>query len=157
MKSYMEKKMVKIFTFLGTFAGCGLLPIAPGTWASLFVTLIYFFWKPDLKQALLALAITTLISVPAAYFTEKHYRRKDPTQCVIDEVVGQQVALLFWLPYKSYFFAAFMLFRIFDIIKPFPVKQSERLPLGFGIVIDDLLAGLYALGTIRLLDLLFWS
>jgi phosphatidylglycerophosphatase A len=149
--------MVKIFTFFGTFAGCGLLPIAPGTWASLFVTLIYFFWKPNITQSLISLALTLVVSVPASYFTEKHYRRKDPTQCVIDEVVGQQVTLLFWLPFKGYFFAAFMLFRVFDIIKPFPVKSSERIPYGFGIVADDLLAGLYALGTLKLLSLVFWS
>ncbi len=157
MKCSMENRMRKLFVLGGTFFGFGLIPVAPGTWTSLAVTLIYYFWKPQLTSALLVLLLTILLGIPAAYFSEKFYRRKDPSQCVIDEVAGQQVALLFFLNSLSYFIASFLLFRFFDILKPFPVKESERLPYGVGIIADDLLAGLYALGGLKLLSLIFWT
>jgi phosphatidylglycerophosphatase A len=83
--------------------------------------------------------------IPAATACERHFQKKDPRACVIDEVAGQMVGL--WtLPRQTGFYvAAFLLFRLFDIWKPFPVNRSESLPHGLGIMTDDILAGGYTL------------
>lgn len=141
--------MKKTMVLLATFFGVGYLPLAPGTWASLVTTIAVYLLLPLLKggwlTVLIALPLVTLLGIPAAAAAEKHFARKDPRPCVIDEVAGQMTALLF-IPHEPlYFGAAFLLFRIFDVFKPFPVRQSERLPHGIGIMVDDLLAGAYAL------------
>jgi phosphatidylglycerophosphatase A len=100
----------------------------------------------------IALAIAvTLIGIPAATQVARGSGTKDPQFVVIDEVAGQLLALVAVpLAWKS-FLAAFILFRAFDIVKPAPVRQLEALPEGAGIVLDDVAAGLYALGTMHLL------
>jgi len=100
----------------------------------------------------IALAIAvTLIGIPAATQVARGSGRKDPQFVVIDEVAGQLVALIAVpLAWKS-FLAGFILFRVFDIVKPPPVRQLEALPEGAGIVLDDVAAGLYALGIVHLL------
>ena len=108
---------------------------------------------PDFRTPLaIALALlVTLIGIPAATRVARGSGIKDPQFVVIDEVAGQLVALIA-VPFawKS-FLAGFILFRVFDIIKPPPVRQLEALPEGSGIVLDDVGAGLYALGTMHLL------
>jgi phosphatidylglycerophosphatase A len=90
------------------------------------------------------------IGIPAAAVSETHFAKRDPRPCVIDEVAGQLVSLWF-LPHRAgYFIAAFFLFRFFDIFKPFPVNRSEALPHGFGIMVDDVLAGAYAMAVLLL-------
>jgi phosphatidylglycerophosphatase A len=100
----------------------------------------------------IALAIAvTLIGIPAATRVARGSGMKDPQFVVIDEVAGQLVALIAVpLAWKS-FLAGFILFRVFDIVKPPPVRQLEALPEGTGIVLDDIAAGLYALGIMHLL------
>ena len=141
--------MKKIMVLLATFFGVGYLPLAPGTWASLLTAALIYLLFPLFQggwlTVLIALPLVTLIGIPAAAAAEKHFARKDPRPCVIDEVAGQMTALLF-IPHNLFCFgAAFLLFRFFDIFKPFPVRQSERLPHGIGIMVDDLLAGAYTL------------
>ena len=134
---------------LSTWFGCGYAPAAPGTLGSAAAIGIgallahYAGWKP-LWFAPLAICV----SVPgiwAAGETARQTQIKDPGFVVVDEVVGQWLALSAAraLNWKSYL-AAFVLFRLFDIWKPFPVRQLESLPGGVGIVADDLMAGLYA-------------
>ena len=140
--------MKQLGLLIATFFGIGRIRVAPGTWASLAVTLIiYFIPASALPFTLLALltGIVFVIGIPAAAICEKHFQKKDPRQCVIDEVAGQLVC--FWvLPHTVFFYsAAFLLFRFFDIVKPFPIKASERIPFGIGIMLDDVLAGFYAL------------
>jgi phosphatidylglycerophosphatase A len=95
--------------------------------------------------------VVTLIGIPAATGVARGSGIKDPQFVVIDEVAGQLVALVAVpLAWKS-FLAAFILFRVFDIVKPPPVRQLEALPEGSGIVLDDIAAGLYALGAMNLL------
>jgi phosphatidylglycerophosphatase A len=97
----------------------------------------------------LALAVT-LIGIPAATLVARGSGAKDPQFVVIDEVAGQLIALIGApLGWKS-FLAGFILFRIFDILKPPPVRQLEALPEGSGIVLDDVAAGLYALIVMHL-------
>jgi phosphatidylglycerophosphatase A len=96
-------------------------------------------------------ALVTLIGIPAATRVAEGAGLKDPQFVVIDEVAGQLVALIAVpLGWKS-FFAGFILFRAFDILKPPPVRQLEAIPEGAGIVLDDVAAGLYALASMHLL------
>jgi phosphatidylglycerophosphatase A len=103
-----------------------------------------------------ALAIVvTLIGIPAATQVARASGKKDPSFVVIDEVAGQLIALIAVpLAWKT-FLAGFILFRVFDILKPPPVRQLERLPKGTGIVLDDVAAGIYALVVMQLL--LHWG
>jgi phosphatidylglycerophosphatase A len=152
--------MKKMAVLIATFFGIGRIRIAPGTWTSLAVTLIvYFIPLPALSFPWLALAtgFIFLIGIPAAAVCEKHFQKKDPRQCVIDEVAGQMVCFWF-LPHTiAYYGAAFLLFRFFDILKPFPIKASEQIPHGIGIMLDDVLAGFYALGVLQGARYLFFK
>jgi phosphatidylglycerophosphatase A len=145
--------MKKIGIAVATFFGVGLLPIAPGTWSSLFTVLIVFFSPlstlPFLPLALFTAAIY-LLGVPSAAICERHYQKPDPRQCVIDEVAGQMVSLWFLPRQAGFYIAAFLLFRLFDILKPYPINKSESLPHGFGIMTDDVLAGFYTLAILQI-------
>lgn len=130
-----------------TWFGCGLAPIAPGTFGSAGALVAVPVWMalglPPWTLALLALALTP-VSVWAATATAKAAGRKDPGIVVIDEVLGQWITLagaarFNWMTVG----AAFLLFRILDIVKPWPARQFEALPDGTGIVADDLMAGVY--------------
>jgi phosphatidylglycerophosphatase A len=92
-----------------------------------------------------------LVGIPAATHVARAYGTKDPQFVVIDEAAGQLIALIaIPLSWKT-FLASLILFRAFDILKPPPVRQLERLPAGTGIVLDDVAAGLYALACMHLL------
>jgi phosphatidylglycerophosphatase A len=144
-------------TLVATFFGVGRLRPGPGTWGSatavvLWTALAYALAPAWRTPVAIALAVaTTLIGIPAATQVARGFGAKDPQFVVIDEVAGQLVALIAVpLAWKS-FLAAFILFRVFDIVKPPPVRQLEALPEGTGIVLDDVAAGLYALGIVHLL------
>jgi len=130
---------------LATWFGCGLVPIAPGTAGSAAaIAIAYFLPIPPYAFAFLAILITPL-GIWAAGETAKQVGQEDPRLVVIDEVAGQWLTLAAALTinWKSLLFA-FLLFRLFDIFKPFPVNRLEALPGGLGIMADDLAAGLYA-------------
>jgi phosphatidylglycerophosphatase A len=122
----------------------GYCPIAPGTAGSLTGLLIWWFGA-DLNIWLQLSFIVTLffLGVWAATLAEKDWGH-DAGKIVIDEVLGMWVTL--WLVPKSLwlFAAGFLLFRVFDIIKPLGARQSQKLPGGWGVMVDDLLAGVYA-------------
>src|SRR5262249_1577470 len=104
-----------------------------------------------LWATVVAAALITILGIPAATQVARGSGRKDPQFVVIDEVAGQLVALIGApLVWKS-FLAGLILFRVFDILKPFPIRRLERLPEGTGIVVDDLGAGVYALIIMHLL------
>jgi phosphatidylglycerophosphatase A len=142
-----------------TFFGAGFGKPGPGTWGSVGALLLWaayaFFAHPaplSLLVALLAgIALTLLLGIPASTTVARESGRKDPQFVVIDEVAGQWIALLFSPFDWRHALIALALFRLFDITKPFPVRQLERLPEGWGIVFDDVAAGLYALGVASLL------
>src|SRR5271165_7244214 len=142
---------------IATFFGIGHLRPGPGTWGSLATVLLWAALARTLSPGLrtpvaIALAVlVTLIGIPAATRVARGAGKKDPQFVVIDEVAGQLVALIAVpLAWKS-FLAGFILFRVFDIWKPFPIRRLERLPEGTGIVVDDLGAGLYAFAIMHLL------
>jgi phosphatidylglycerophosphatase A len=142
---------------IATFFGIGRLKPGPGTWASAVTVLLWARVATGLAPALgiplaIALAVLALaIGIPAATVVSRGSGAKDPQFVVIDEVAGQLIALIAVpLAWKT-FLASFILFRVFDIVKPPPVRQLERLPEGSGIVLDDVAAGIYALIVMQLL------
>jgi phosphatidylglycerophosphatase A len=134
---------------LATWFGCGYFPYGPGTAGSLAAVLMAAAAHRYLHAGRLAFLIATLVMLAPAIWsatqTERLLKREDPGMVVIDEVLGVWVTLLgaITLNWKS-FSAAFVLFRVFDIWKPWPVRRFEELPEGTGIVADDLAAGVYA-------------
>ncbi len=158
--------MKKISIFYATFFNVGKFPFAPGTLASLVTTGIVFlfnyFFHPDPLIMIIAIIIIFLSGIIPSRITEEHYGHKDPHAIVIDEVAGQMVSLLFLpalfsMKSMAAYIAGFFIFRFFDILKPPPVKQADRIKGGFGIMIDDILAGLYSLLTIHLLIFIYRS
>ncbi len=144
---------------LATFFGAGLLKPGPGTWGSIAAVLLWAafagFAHPSpgaLVIALLAaIAVALVLGVPAATIVARESGLHDPGFVVIDEVAGQWIALLFCPADWGHAIVALVLFRLFDILKPPPARQLERLPAGWGIVFDDVAAGLYALGMASLM------
>jgi phosphatidylglycerophosphatase A len=144
-------------TLIATFFGIGRLRPGPGTWGSLATVLLWsavaFQLAPTLRTPVaIALALLVIvIGIPAATQVSRSSGSKDPQFVVIDEVAGQLIALVAVpLAWKT-FLVGFILFRVFDIVKPPPVRQLERLPEGIGIVLDDVAAGIYALAIMQLL------
>jgi phosphatidylglycerophosphatase A len=132
-----------------TWFGCGYSPFAPGTVGSAAALAIgvalheyaAFAWW----HFLLLAAVTFYPAVAAATITARETKRKDPSIVVVDEVIGQWIALAGAHPFNwKTALAAFALFRLFDIWKPPPVRQLEALPEGIGINADDVMAGIYA-------------
>ena len=141
-----------------TLGPIGRIPFAPGTWGSLFALLLApwclcplpILWRIGLMSFLI------LISGVAAGRAEDLLGLKDPGAVVIDEFCGQWLTLLPFSTLSPFQFGlAFALFRLFDILKPWPIRASEQwLPGGFGIIVDDLLAGAYAALALALWKLL---
>ena len=177
------KKAPRFTLLIATGFGLGYLPKAPGTWGSLGGVATVVFARSWILLALMALANrhaesetfsqfwsnprlylhvalgvgTAIVGIWAAGRAARHLAAKDPQCIVIDEISGQQIALLpmSWAGAQSAFFfdsvhgwqyllVGFILFRLFDIWKPWPARQAEKLPGGWGIMADDWVAGIYA-------------
>ena len=144
-------------TLVATFFGAGKMKPGPGTWGSAAAALVWFGlarsipapWRPATLAMLAVVAVA--VGIPAATQAARASRLKDPQFVVIDEVAGQWITLLFAPVAWKTVLAGFILFRAFDIVKPPPVRQLERLPEGTGIVVDDVAAGTYALLVLQLL------
>ena len=136
---------MKYFYFwIATFLGVGKLPKAPGTWASL-VAALFFYPLIEYPETLGAVLVGIFfIGVLACDRYAKELKDPDPSSAVIDEVLGMGIALLGIPSDWPYVVMAIVLFRLFDIWKPFPIRRLEKLPWGWGIMVDDLMAGLYA-------------
>ncbi len=140
--------MKSVALTLSTWFGCGYFPWGPGTvgsLAALFIAVAVNHWLGGTRQFLFG--STFLLLMPAmwaATVAATASGKKDPGFIVVDEVLGQWVTLLGVTSYTvKGFVAGFILFRVFDIWKPWPVRNLEKLPGGYGIVADDLAAGLY--------------
>lgn len=156
MKTSEGKRAPLWATLVATFFGIGHLRPGPGTWASATTVVLWWLlahkitpsWQPW-TPALLALA-AVLAGIPAATRVARASGRKDPQFVVIDEVAGQLVTLIAAPVTWQSLLLGFILFRAFDIVKPPPVRQLERLPEGMGIVVDDVGAGLYGLAVMQI-------
>src|SRR5271170_5025181 len=157
-----EKKTLWAWS-IGTFFGAGLLKPGPGTYGSISAVLLWFAAAHILHPTPLPLAvgttiaaiIATLIGIPAATIVARESGREDPGHVVIDEVAGQLIALIAIRADWRHAALSLILFRLFDIFKPPPIRQLERLPSGTGIMLDDVAAGLFALAVAQLAHLYF--
>ena len=144
---------------VGTFFGVGYMKPGPGTYASVATVLIWwgtahgFQIGPHNLSALtfLAMVVVTAIGIPASTIVAREAGKKDPGFVVIDEVAGQLFALLALSPTWVHGLEALVLFRLFDIWKPWPIRKLEKLSGGWGIMLDDLLAGFFAHIVLHLL------
>jgi phosphatidylglycerophosphatase A len=144
--------MDRLLMFIATGAYSGYLPKAPGTWGSAVGVLLWLLLcrlQPASYWSVVgALFVIGVFSAGAA---EKIVDRGDPGLVVIDEIVGQLIALSLAPAHPAAVFAGFALFRLFDILKPFPVGWiDQHLHGGLGIMLDDVVAGLYALAVLQL-------
>jgi phosphatidylglycerophosphatase A len=147
-----EKKTLWAWT-VATFFGAGLLKPGPGTYGSVAALGLWFAAAHVLQPAPATLAIATaiaallatLIGIPAATIVARESGREDPGHVVIDEVAGQLITLILCPPDWQHALLALALFRLFDILKPWPIRKLEALPGGTGIMLDDVGAGILAL------------
>ena len=144
-------------TLVATVFGIGRLHPGPGSWGSAATVVLWsaiaYSLPTSLRTPVLVAAavLVTLAGIPAATQVARASATKDPQFVVIDEVAGQLIALIAVpLAWKT-FLAGFIIFRAFDILKPPPVRQLEKLPEGAGIVLDDVTAGFYALLVMQIL------
>ena len=163
--------MKKVNVLLATFFGYGYLTKVPGTVASAVTTVfIYIAYEvlgyTNLKFSIILFVILFFYSFYAVKDTEPEFENKDPRQIVIDEVLGQSMPLIFLLYLNKtnqisiyvevYYVLSFIFFRFFDILKPFPVSYFDKNHKNyFGIIMDDIMAGLYSMILIYLISLKF--
>jgi phosphatidylglycerophosphatase A len=136
--------MNRLAVFLATSAGAGYTPVAPGTAGSAVGLLIYLLTRhwPASWQVTLLIVVSTA-GVWASGEAIRHFGHKDPGGVVIDEVAGQLATLLLIGVGVWGAVVGFLVFRVLDVVKPWPVSRFEDLPGGLGIMADDLMAGLY--------------
>tara|TARA_Y100001970_G_scaffold273302_1_gene371321 strand:- start:349 stop:840 length:492 start_codon:yes stop_codon:yes gene_type:complete len=163
--------MKKINVLLSTFFGYGYLTKIPGTFASAATTVfIYIAYEiigySDLKISIILFVFLFFYSFYAVKDSESEFNNQDPRQIVIDEVLGQSMPLILLLylnqtnqislSVEIYYILSFMLFRFFDILKPFPVSYFDKnFKNYFGIIMDDIMAGLYSMILIYLVSIKF--
>ena len=163
--------MKKINLLISTFFGNGYVSFIPGTLTSLSTLIIlYFFFEvfnfKNLNYILILYSIIFFYSFYAVMDSENEFENKDPRQIVIDEVLGQAMPIilivylssnnLINIPVEIYYLISFFLFRFFDIVKPFPVSYFDKQHKNFfGIIMDDIMAGLYTMILIYLISLKF--
>jgi phosphatidylglycerophosphatase A len=136
--------MQKLGVFLATCGYVGYVPVAPGTAGSL-VGLVCFYAVRHLGPwaELAAIVLTFVVGVWAGSVAERHWQRTDPGPVVIDEVLGMLITLC-WLPVTVVgALAGFLVFRVLDVVKPWPAARLEALPGGLGVMADDAMAAIY--------------
>jgi phosphatidylglycerophosphatase A len=148
-------KLIKSISYIiATGLGCGYIPKIPGTVGSLFAVIFYWYYPVESHLLIMISFLLFIAGLPAATLVER-FEGKDSGKIVIDEITGQILTFVF-IPFSGInLIFGFVLFRIFDIIKPFPINISQKLPNGWGIMIDDVLAAIYANITLRLILLIF--
>ena len=163
--------MKKINVLVSTFFGCGYLTKIPGTITSIVTTiLIYIAYEylgfTELKFSIIFFILLFLYSFYAVKNSESEFKNKDPRQIVIDEVLGQSMPLILVLylnqnnqlniQIEIYYVLSLLFFRFFDILKPFPVSYFDKnFKNYFGIIMDDIMAGIYSMFLIYLISLKF--
>ncbi len=145
---------IKISEWIATCFKVGYLPLAPGTWGSIFAILVWWVFLKDLDPLIFGIIIILFffIGIIVSNVIIDQNGNNDPSHIIIDELVGQWLAL--WILPDGYFYiiVVFILFRFFDIIKPWPIRFMEQLPKGLGVMCDDLTAGLITLILIQIIN-----
>jgi len=136
--------MTRLAVLIASAGGVGYAPIAPGTAGSVVGIVIYLLtreWTPAAQGVLLV--ATCAVGIWASNGATRHFNHKDPGHVVIDEVAGQLLTLFLTAAALPGAIVGFFVFRLLDIIKPWPANRFEALPGGLGIMADDLMAGVY--------------
>ncbi|HXA94013.1 MAG TPA: phosphatidylglycerophosphatase A [Candidatus Dormibacteraeota bacterium] len=130
---------------LASVFGAGYSPVAPGTVGSLVTAVAIWLLPFNFMRMAITLVAVTLVGLWAGSRVERVLGRKDPGLIVIDEVAGMLLSMILLPRTLPVLVTAFLLFRLFDIWKPFPARESQALTGGMGVMVDDLIAGLYTL------------
>lgn len=138
-----------LITFIASGFGLGYIPKAPGTFGTVLGVVLAFFIPDNLLFVTGVSVFGVWVSNEAEIILEEH----DSPKIVIDEIAGFLIATYSWQGYYS--IAAFILFRVFDILKPWPLKNLQKLPGGLGIMVDDIVAGLLANISLILITYIF--
>jgi phosphatidylglycerophosphatase A len=142
MAGQLERRLA---TFVASVAYLGYSPLAPGTVGTLGALAVYWWLLPADDFVIIATAVLAAgAGIWAGGVAEKTWGKKDPGRVCVDEFAGYFVAVAFLPKTLAYAVFAFVLFRAFDILKPFPAGRSQRLPGGWGIMADDVIAAVYA-------------
>jgi phosphatidylglycerophosphatase A len=149
IKVFMRLRRILILA-LATGFGSGYFPLMPGTAGSLAAVLLYYFLPLGDQIWSLVILLTIITGVWTGTFAEREYG-KDPGVVVIDEFAGQWLSLVFLPADLLTVSGGFVLFRIFDIIKPFPANRAQKIKGGSGIMLDDLIAAVYTQAALRLI------
>ena len=142
----------RLGVFVATCAHVGYAPVAPGTFGSSVALVLYYLIRRQQSTAveLGAIAVIIIVGLWSATEAEHHFGGIDPGPVVIDEVVGMLMTLALHPVNVSGAVIGFLIFRVLDIVKPWPARRLELLPGGFGVVLDDMMAGVYG-------NLLVWA
>ena len=145
---------LKISEWIATCFKVGYLPLAPGTWGSIFAILVWWVLLKDLDLLIFGIVIILFffIGIIVSNIIIDQNGDNDPSHIIIDELVGQWLALWMLPDGSFYIIVVFILFRFFDIIKPWPIRFMEQLPKGLGVMCDDLTAGLITLIIIQIIN-----
>ena len=135
--------------------GAGYAPVAPGTAGSLVTAVAIWLLPFNPMRMAITLGVVILVGLWAGSRVERVLGRKDPGLIVIDEVAGMLCSMLLLPRTLPVLVTAFLLFRLFDVWKPFPARESQALTGGMGVMVDDLIAGLYTLVLVKGANTLF--
>lgn len=141
--------MKTVIKIVSTFFYAGFVPRIPGTAGSAAGLLFAFLTVYDPRVYFSSLAVLLTAAMLVIKRAEILFGKRDSGKIVIDEAAGMMIAMLFLPMEPAYMAAAFISFRIFDIFKPFPIRMAERAPSPLGVVLDDIIAGIYANITVR--------
>ncbi len=146
---------MKISEWIATCFKVGYLPLAPGTWGSVFAILLWWAFLKNVNIYIFGILIifSFLIGIVTSNIVIDQRGDADPSYIIIDELVGQWLALLFIPQEYFYIVISFISFRFFDIIKPWPISLIEKLPKGLGVMSDDFIAGLITLVLIQIIHI----
>jgi len=138
--------LTKLYKLISTTFGVGYISKGGGTVAAALYCIIYYWLGNQINQGFIAVLLILLVIILGVWSSNnlEEFWGKDSKKIVIDEVAGMQISLLFISPNLLNIFCAFLLFRFFDIVKPLFIKRTENLPKGWGVMFDDILAGVYA-------------
>ncbi len=156
-----DKKFPLFPKLIATSFGVGFLPVAPGTWGAILAVLLwlplYFFASPTVCYIATAAGAFFFFAAGTWASSEaEKYWGKDPVVACVDETVGQLISLLPLCCLTPWWeiFVSLALFRLFDIFKPLGIRNMERLPRGWGMMADDILAGIYSAMLLVILNLI---
>lgn len=153
----MEKQINWFENLIGSGVYTGYIPIASGTFGSFVALLIYLI--PGFENPVIIIPVTVLLFVYGVFVSGKFENKfgKDPAECTVDEFVGMWISLILLPKDLLIIAAAFFIWRVFDIIKPFPANKLEDIKGGWGVMLDDVMSAVYSLIIIHLIVYIFYS